>query len=101
MFEPDLADRVDDLICIFEGGNPYDAMDSLTMLLMGWFLFLFSSLVLLKFLYKRYLKKGTKEITQQKLQHESDTSEKNHSTAQNNVVHKNNLQTTQRPAVAT
>lgn len=70
MFEPDLADRVDDLICIFEGGNPDREMDTISMLLTGWIIFLFSSIALVKFLYIKYVRKEKKkeQTEQQSLQ---------------------------------
>jgi len=54
MFDFDLADRVDDLICSFDNGNPDSDMDTISILLTGWITFLFCSVLLVKYIYRKY-----------------------------------------------
>ncbi len=56
MFDFDLADRVDDLICTFEGGTDSD-MDMVSMIVTGWIVFMLTSFVGTRFLYRKF--KGT------------------------------------------
>ncbi|CAL8100389.1 unnamed protein product [Orchesella dallaii] len=59
MFEEDLAERVDDLFCEIVGGIGTNRdMDTISMLLTGWIIFVFLAVALVKYLYIRFVKKS-------------------------------------------
>jgi len=53
----DLADKIDDLICSFEGGGD-SAMDTLAMLVFGWTVLALFVLAIAKYVYARFVKKS-------------------------------------------
>lgn len=53
----DLADKIDDLICSFEGGGD-TTMDTVAMLMFGWMVFGLFVLGIGKFIYAKYIRGG-------------------------------------------
>lgn len=58
----DLADRIDDLICSFEGGGE-TTMDTVAMLIFGWMVFGLFVLLIGRYIYGRYMGGNTPKET--------------------------------------
>lgn len=52
----DLADKIDDLICSFEGGGD-STMDTVAMLVFGWTVLVLFGLAIAKYVYARFIRK--------------------------------------------
>lgn len=58
----DLADKIDDLICSFEGGGD-STMDTVAMLVFGWTVLALFGLAIAKYVYARFIRKVPVPVT--------------------------------------